>query len=78
MCDLPELKDAAGLTYRVFMYQKLEAAARDALGGASWTAAAENALRRLQLAADAAVDADPMLQGIFDSLLSPPVPPSPR
>jgi hypothetical protein len=49
--------------------------AGDAIGGSPWTVEAEVALRRLQLAADAAIDADPVLQGIFDALLSPPAAP---
>jgi hypothetical protein len=55
------------------VYLKLGAAAYDAIGGSPWADEAEVALRRLQLAADAAIDADPALQGIFDAVLSPPV-----
>jgi hypothetical protein len=56
------------------VYQKLRDAAYNAIGGAPWTVEAEVALRQLQLAADAAIDADPVLKGIFDALLSPPMP----
>ena len=47
LSELPPLKDAAGLTYRRFLYQKLRDAHNAAIGGAPWTVEAEVALRRL-------------------------------
>src|SRR6266404_1917029 len=89
LAKLLKLKDAAGLTYRSCVYKKLGGAAGEAIGGSCWAVEAEVALRRLQLAVDSAIDADPVLQEIFDVALPrpfaewaaahplPPFPPAP-
>jgi hypothetical protein len=72
LSELPSVKDVAGHTCRIFVYERLGAAVYDAVGGGHWPVEVEVALRRLNLAVDAAIDADPVLREIFDA-----VPPAP-
>jgi hypothetical protein len=66
LSELPKLKDEAGNTYRKFVYEMIGAAAHEAIGGTCWPVEVEVALHKLQLAADAIIDADPVLREIFD------------